>query len=88
MTNRVRERRDELGWTQMQLAIKTRTTPPHISKIENGHLPSLSSAQKLARALDVTVDYLFPIKPADVDDPDDALECAMHGSQAVLGVGR
>ena len=60
----VRERRKGLGLTQMQLAVRAETHPAHISRIENGHRPSLDTAQKLAVALGATVDDLFPITNA------------------------
>lgn len=64
MNNRVRERRTAQDLTQMQLAVKAETTPAHISRIENGHRPSLDTAQKLAMALTATVDDLFPLDEA------------------------
>lgn len=64
MTNLVRKARAAKGLTQMDLAVLVKSNPQHISRIENGHRPSLDTAQKLAVALGATVDDLFPIRDA------------------------
>ena len=57
---RIRERRQEIGLTQDDLAKILGVTPQHISAIENDkRLPSLDFLVKLARALKVTTDYLL-----------------------------
>ena len=55
---RVKERREELVLTQLQLAQALGVTPQHISVIEkNKRAPSLDALAKLAQELGVTTDY-------------------------------
>lgn len=57
---RIRERRQEIGLTQDDLAKILEVTPQHISAIENDkRLPSLEFLVKLAKTLKVTTDYLL-----------------------------
>jgi len=58
---RVRERRDQLGWTQSELAQRAGVHPSWISRIESGIAPNVSAETvlKLARALAVSVDHLM-----------------------------
>jgi transcriptional regulator with XRE-family HTH domain len=66
---RIKERREELGLTQLQLARALGVTPQHISVIEkNKRAPSLDSLAKLAQELGVTTDYLITGKESVVSD--------------------
>ncbi len=57
---RIRERRQELGLTQDDLAKALKVTPQHISAIETDkRAPSLDFLVKLARELKITTDYLL-----------------------------
>ncbi|WP_084078801.1 helix-turn-helix transcriptional regulator [Desulfitobacterium chlororespirans] len=60
--NRVREAREEKGLTQKELSKLANVRQAQISLIENGLKPNISVpvAQRLAKALDKTMDYLFP----------------------------
>ena len=58
--NKVREYREERGWSQGQLARKSGVGRSTISEAETGeHAPSLEAALRLARALGSMVDELF-----------------------------
>ena len=62
LTNRLKERRAELGLTQAELAEKVGVTRKTVNTVENGvFVPSTILALKLARALDMTVEELFAI---------------------------
>lgn len=66
---RIRGRRRVLGLTQSSLAQALGLTPQHISVIEQDkRVPSLSSLEKLARELGVTIDYLVTGKEYVVTD--------------------
>jgi transcriptional regulator with XRE-family HTH domain len=66
---RIKERRQELGLTQLQLAQALGVTPQHISVIEkNKRAPSLDSLAKLAQELGVTTDFLITGKESVVSD--------------------
>ena len=57
---RLREIRDEKGWSQTQLAQKLKTTKQMISCYElNQRSPRIELVQKYAKALNVPVDYLL-----------------------------
>jgi transcriptional regulator with XRE-family HTH domain len=57
---RIRDRRTDIGLTQDSLATKLGVTSQHISAIENDkRAPSLEFLLKLAKALNVTTDYLL-----------------------------
>ena len=60
LLNRVRERRDQRGWTQVELAQQTGVSRKTVNTIEN-HVfePSTLVALKLAKALDAQVEELF-----------------------------
>ena len=61
MKNTLREHRKQQGYTITQLADAVGVTPGFISHIERGiRVPRLETAQKLAKALDCTIDDLFP----------------------------
>lgn len=59
---RLRQEREMQGHTQKSLAYEAKVQPSTISRIENGHtcpmFVSLGVIQDLAKALNVTVDYL------------------------------
>ena len=66
---RIKERREELRLTQLQLAQALGVTPQHISVIEkNKRAPSLDSLAKLAHELGVTTDYLITGRENIVSD--------------------
>lgn len=57
---KVKSRREELGYTQEELAKKIRTTQPYISRLERGHFnPSMNMIVKISTALLISVDYLL-----------------------------
>jgi putative transcriptional regulator len=59
---------EESGIKQSWLAEKANVTTSALSVIVNGKsLPNLRTAQKIARALNTTVDYLWPLEDEDVD---------------------
>ena len=67
--DRIRKRRQELGWTQSRLAQALGVTPQHISIVEQDkRAPSLSSLTKLAQELGVTLDYLITGKQTSITD--------------------
>ena len=56
---RIRERRLELGYTQEKLAELVEVSPSFIGTIERADkIPGLTTMAKLARCLDVSLDYL------------------------------
>lgn len=59
--NRIRDIREDLGWTQEDLADRAGLPRQHLSDIERGVMrPRIDTAQKIAVALGVTVDEIFP----------------------------
>ncbi|MCM1316001.1 MAG: helix-turn-helix domain-containing protein [Prevotella sp.] len=53
-------RRQELGYTQIELAKRVHTTQPYISRLEKGSFnPSMNMIAKISTALDISVDYLL-----------------------------
>ena len=60
--NRVRETRIKRGLTQDDLSKLSKVNQRHISLIENDLKPNLSLfvAKRIAKALEETVDYLWP----------------------------
>jgi putative transcriptional regulator len=60
LTNRIKEKRGELGLTQAELAECCGVTRKTVNTVENGvFTPSALLAIKLARALSVPVEELF-----------------------------
>ncbi|MFE3443003.1 helix-turn-helix transcriptional regulator [Nocardia sp. NPDC059180] len=56
----VRERRERLGLSQSELARRAGTSQAAISRLEAGeHVPTLNLLDRLAAALDATVDISF-----------------------------
>lgn len=61
MVNRVREVRERLGLSQVELARRARLAGPNLSAIEHGQRKAWPKARRrLARALKVTEQELFP----------------------------
>ncbi|MCM1508265.1 MAG: helix-turn-helix domain-containing protein [Ruminococcus flavefaciens] len=57
---KVKSLRQELGYTQEELAEKVRTTQPYVSRLENGGFnPSMPMIISIAVALRVSADYLL-----------------------------
>jgi transcriptional regulator with XRE-family HTH domain len=72
----IRRLREEKGWTQIELAFRSRLNPSSVNLIESGKRnPSAGSLTKIAGALDVEVGDLFPKDqlPLDLDKEDEAL---------------
>jgi putative transcriptional regulator len=60
--NRLREVREERGWTQAELAARIGVSRKTVNTIENRvFVPSTLIALKLARALELPVEELFSI---------------------------
>ena len=63
MKNRLAERRKELKLMQEQVAIELNMSLVYYQGLEYGlHEPSIYLAYRIARALDTTVEELFPIE--------------------------
>ena len=63
LANRLKERRGELGLTQVELAERVGVTRKTVNTVENGiFTPSTTLAIKLASALGLTVEQLFWIE--------------------------
>ena len=63
LTNRIKEKRGELGLTQAELAERVGVTRKTVNTVENGvFVPSALLALKLAEALSVPVEELFRIE--------------------------
>ena len=57
---KIKYRREELGYTQSELAKKVHATQPYISRLERGHFnPSMQMIIKIATSLNISVDYLL-----------------------------
>ncbi len=57
---KIKHRREELGYTQVELAQKTQTSQPYISRLEKGDFnPSTQMIISIAVTLDVSIDYLL-----------------------------
>lgn len=57
---KIKNRREELGYTQAELARKTQTSQPYISRLEgDGFNPSTQMIVSIALALGISMDYLF-----------------------------
>lgn len=54
------KKRESLGYTQEQLAVKAKISRPLLSNIERGYAdPSLKVAGRIAKSLQATVDEIF-----------------------------
>jgi len=63
LSNRIKERRAELGLTQAELAERVGVTRKTVNTVENSvFTPSTILALKLAEALDLNVEQLFWIE--------------------------
>lgn len=63
LANALKERRNELGLTQAELADKVGVTRKTVNTVENGvFTPSATLAIKLAQSLNVQVETLFWIE--------------------------
>jgi transcriptional regulator with XRE-family HTH domain len=60
----LRSLREARGLTQQQLSEASGVQLDRIVRIEKGQHPKLDDARKLAAALNVTVDFLFPTQEA------------------------
>ena len=61
---RLKERRKELGMTQLAIHVKTGIAISYISQLEKAEVnPSLDIMAALARAVDVNLAYFFTDKP-------------------------
>ena len=57
---KVRLHREELGYTQTELAKKVHTTQPYVSRLErNNFNPSMNMIKNIADALRISTDYLL-----------------------------
>ena len=57
---KIKYRREELDYTQSELAQKVHTTQPYISRMERGHFnPSMRMIIRIATVLNVGTDYLL-----------------------------
>ena len=57
---RIRDRRDELGWTQRELAEKLGISPTHMGAIERGERnPSIGLLLEMAQLFRTTLDSLI-----------------------------
>ena len=59
IADRVREARLKRRWTQADLADTLGLHPSAVSHFENSRAPKLRNLVKLAKALEVTTDYLL-----------------------------
>jgi molybdate-binding protein/transcriptional regulator with XRE-family HTH domain len=68
--NDIRQRRTSRGWSQVQLARRSRLSRAGISAIETGRLiPSAAAALALAAALECRVEDLFRLRPTELVEP-------------------
>lgn len=57
---KIKHRREELGYTQTELAQKTQTSQPYISRLEKDDFnPSTQMIVNIAVALNLSIDYLL-----------------------------
>lgn len=64
ITNRVKELRNELGWTQEQLAAAVNVSRQSINAIERDrYVPSLELALKFAQVFRRATDEIFQLEP-------------------------
>jgi putative transcriptional regulator len=63
LTNRLKEERARLGWTQAELADRAGVSRKTINTVENGvFVPSTILALRLARVLERPVEALFALE--------------------------
>ena len=57
---KIRNRREELDYTQAELAKRLHTTQPYVSRLERGNFnPSMNMIVKISTVLNISVDYLL-----------------------------
>lgn len=57
---KVKSRREELGYTQLELAHKTQTCQSYISRLEHGDFnPSMQMIINIAVALNISIDNML-----------------------------
>lgn len=72
---RVRQMREERGWSRSELARQFGTTPSHIQKLEDGNLKiSLELMRKFARVFGVKMAALLPPEENDFSSSPDIQE--------------
>ena len=79
---KIAARRQQLGWSQMELAQKIGIAPSRISEFESGLKTdcNLSTAKRLARALGCSIDYLAGTWDEEAEAP--PAEAAPAGTPA------
>jgi transcriptional regulator with XRE-family HTH domain len=88
---KIRQRREQLGLSQQELARKLGMTQARISEIESGARPhvNLTNLRNLARALGVSADYLIGTWEDDAAPaPTAAAATAGEGPAPARGRGR
>ena len=55
---RIKERREQLGWTQMQLAERLATSQPRLSLYESGHNLTVATLQRIAETMFIDLSEL------------------------------
>ena len=67
--DRIKSRRNELGWTQEELARRLGVRQNVVSRLEAGGVktPNLPMIRRLARVLGVTADYLVGMYDDDAE---------------------
>ncbi|MGI8731371.1 MAG: helix-turn-helix domain-containing protein [Solirubrobacteraceae bacterium] len=66
-------RRDDLNWTQAELARRMGTSPSVVSRLESGqHRVSVTTLDRLVRALGGVIDIRFDPLPPAVPAPTEA----------------
>ena len=62
---KIRNRREQLGYTQAELAERLKSTQPYISRLERGNFnPSMQMIINIATTLNISIDYLLLDKKA------------------------
>ena len=84
---RIKERRLEIGWTQDQLCTKAGLSKSFLSELENGKR-SVSAANLLdiARALNVSLDYLMTGKASNETQSEVAIPASLANFAAEEGL--
>jgi transcriptional regulator with XRE-family HTH domain len=56
---RIRERREQLGWTQQQLSDRLKTSQPRLSLYESGHNLTVATLQHIADTMFIDLSDLI-----------------------------